>query len=55
MALRKAFAFGRPACRNGAQPDQPGPELVAGRSPVIWKLALTYLVRFLVATCGSEL
>lgn len=30
-----------------------GPELVAGQPVVIWKLALTYLVPFLVASYGG--
>lgn len=30
-----------------------GPELWSGRSPVLWKLALTYVVPFLVASYGS--
>ncbi len=30
-----------------------GPELLAGYDPVIWKLALTYAVPFLVASYGS--
>lgn len=30
-----------------------GPELLDGGSPVIWKLALTYVVPFLVASYGS--
>ena len=30
-----------------------GPELLAGNRPVVWKLALTYLVPFLVASYGS--
>lgn len=30
-----------------------GPELFSGKSPIIWKLALTYLVPFLVASYGS--
>ena len=30
-----------------------GPEIISGGSPVIWKLALTYLVPFLVASYGS--
>ena len=30
-----------------------GPELMAGQPPVIWKLVLTYLVPFLVASYGS--
>lgn len=30
-----------------------GPELLAGSLPIIWKLALTYVVPFLVASYGS--
>jgi hypothetical protein len=30
-----------------------GPEILAGRLPIIWKLALTYVVPFLVASYGS--
>ena len=30
-----------------------GPELLSGTPPVIWKLALTYVVPFLVASYGS--
>ncbi len=30
-----------------------GPELLSGRWPVVWKLVLTYLVPFLVASYGS--
>lgn len=30
-----------------------GPEVLAGEGPVVWKLALTYLVPFLVASYGS--
>lgn len=30
-----------------------GPEMLAGNWPVIWKLALTYVVPFLVASYGS--
>ena len=30
-----------------------GPELLTGGSPVLWKLALTYVVPFLVASYGS--
>jgi len=30
-----------------------GPEMVSGKWPVIWKLALTYVVPFLVASYGS--
>lgn len=30
-----------------------GPEILSGRWPVIWKLALTYVVPFLVASYGS--
>jgi hypothetical protein len=30
-----------------------GPELLAGSWPVVWKLVLTYLVPFLVASYGS--
>lgn len=30
-----------------------GPEMFSGRWPVIWKLALTYVVPFLVASYGS--
>ena len=30
-----------------------GPELLSGDGPVIWKLALTYVVPFLVASYGS--
>lgn len=30
-----------------------GPEMLAGKWPVIWKVALTYLVPFLVASYGS--
>jgi hypothetical protein len=30
-----------------------GPEMLAGAGPVIWKLALTYVVPFLVASYGS--
>ena len=30
-----------------------GPEMLGGRWPVLWKLALTYLVPFLVASYGS--
>lgn len=31
----------------------PGPEIIAGKPPVLWKLALTYVVPFLVASYGS--
>ena len=30
-----------------------GPEILSGSSPVIWKLALTYIVPFLVASYRS--
>jgi hypothetical protein len=30
-----------------------GPAILSGSSPVIWKLALTYIVPFLVASYGS--
>ena len=30
-----------------------GPEMLSGHWPVIWKLALTYVVPFLVASYGS--
>ena len=30
-----------------------GPEMVSGKWPVIWKLMLTYIVPFLVASYGS--
>jgi hypothetical protein len=30
-----------------------GPEIFGGRPPVAWKLGLTYLVPFLVASYGS--
>jgi hypothetical protein len=30
-----------------------GPEMLGGHWPVMWKLALTYLVPFLVASYGS--
>lgn len=30
-----------------------GPEMLSGKWPVLWKLALTYLVPFLVASYGS--
>ncbi len=30
-----------------------GPEIVAGNWPVVWKLVLTYVVPFLVASYGS--
>jgi hypothetical protein len=30
-----------------------GPELLSGEAPVLWKLALTYVVPFLVASYGS--
>jgi ABC-type antimicrobial peptide transport system permease subunit len=30
-----------------------GPEMLAGEWPVMWKLALTYVVPFLVASYGS--
>lgn len=30
-----------------------GPEMLAGEWPVMWKLALTYFVPFLVASYGS--
>jgi hypothetical protein len=30
-----------------------GPEMLAGWWPIIWKLALTYVVPFLVASYGS--
>ena len=30
-----------------------GPEVLSGKWPVIWKLALTYVVPFLVASYGS--
>jgi len=30
-----------------------GPELLAGGPPVIWKLALTFLMPFLVASYGT--
>jgi hypothetical protein len=30
-----------------------GPEMLSGKWPVIWKLALTYIVPFLVASYGS--
>ena len=30
-----------------------GPEMFSGEWPVIWKLALTYVVPFLVASYGS--
>ena len=30
-----------------------GPEAIDGRSPVLWKMVLTYLVPFAVASFGS--
>lgn len=30
-----------------------GPEMFSGKWPVVWKLALTYVVPFLVASYGS--
>ncbi|GAA3903874.1 hypothetical protein GCM10022276_23160 [Sphingomonas limnosediminicola] len=30
-----------------------GPEMLSGKWPVIWKLALTYIVPFLVSSYGS--
>ena len=30
-----------------------GPELIAGRGPVVWKVAFTYLVPFLVVSYGT--
>jgi hypothetical protein len=30
-----------------------GPEMLSGKWPIIWKLALTYVVPFLVASYGS--
>ena len=30
-----------------------GPEIAAGQWPVLWKLALTYIVPFLVASYGT--
>jgi hypothetical protein len=30
-----------------------GPEILAGHSPVLWKLAFTYFVPFLVVSYGS--
>lgn len=30
-----------------------GPEMLSGKWPVMWKLALTYMVPFLVASYGS--
>jgi hypothetical protein len=30
-----------------------GPEIFTGKWPVVWKLALTYVVPFLVASYGS--
>lgn len=30
-----------------------GPEMLSGEWPVLWKLALTYVVPFLVASYGS--
>ena len=30
-----------------------GPEMLSGKWPVMWKLALTYVVPFLVASYGS--
>jgi hypothetical protein len=30
-----------------------GPEMLSGAAPVIWKLVLTYVVPFLVASYGS--
>jgi hypothetical protein len=30
-----------------------GPEIAAGNWPVLWKLALTYIVPFLVASYGT--
>jgi hypothetical protein len=30
-----------------------GPEMLSGHFPVLWKLALTYVVPFLVASYGS--
>jgi hypothetical protein len=30
-----------------------GPEMLTGQWPIIWKLALTYVVPFLVASYGS--
>ena len=30
-----------------------GPEMLSGKWPVVWKLALTYVVPFLVASYGS--
>jgi hypothetical protein len=30
-----------------------GPEILSGKWPVVWKLALTYAVPFLVASYGS--
>jgi hypothetical protein len=30
-----------------------GPEMLSGKWPILWKLALTYVVPFLVASYGS--
>jgi len=60
-ALRRTFAW--PSLRRGLAVSlivgtalnliNQGPEIVAGERPVIWKLALTYLVPYLVASYGS--
>ena len=60
-AARKAFAW--PAARRSllvamivgtaVNAINQGPELLAGGPPVIWKLALTYLMPFLVASYGT--
>lgn len=60
-ALRRTFAW--PALRRSLvvallvgtalNAINQGPEMWSGRWPVLWKLALTYIVPFLVASYGS--
>jgi hypothetical protein len=39
--------------RDGDQRDQPGPELLHGIHPVLWKLGLSYFMPFAVASYGA--
>jgi hypothetical protein len=60
-ALRRTFAW-RSACRSlivavivgtALNVINQGSEILGGRPPVTWKLGLTYLVPFMVASYGS--
>jgi hypothetical protein len=51
-ALRRSFAVAV-VVGTALNVINQGPEIFAGHWPVFWKLALTYLVPFLVASYGS--